>query len=388
MTAMYTLRRGGAYDRFLMLLEAFLERGCVIHCLSFSPIQIKHSLLHNHVMYFPFKEVDGFIARLAVLFILPPWSIWVGWRNGIDLFIAFNSLYAFVQGFAKWLLRKPMVTFIRGRLSFGLRTQNSPKWALYLNSLIECIGFHFSDRVITNNKAIQEEILKDFKERNTDVQVLYNNIVQMNICGAEDILQARCKYGIPRNAKVLVTAGVLNQGKNIETLVECTTKIEMKNVYVFIVGDGSRKSDLRYKDSLQELTKKLGVDKKVLFTGWLEKEDLWKIYLASDLFVLPSLSEGMPNALLEALGLNLACMGSWIPGIKDILHYEELMFDPHDEEAISGKVTQFLSDEQHANHILQLCQERRKHFFFDWKERAFQMVTQKPFRKGEACQSR
>lgn len=388
MTAMYTLRRGGAYDRFLMMLEAFLERDCEIHCLSLSPIQIKHSLFHNHVMYFPFKEVNGFIARLAVLSTFPPWAIWIGWRNKIDLIIAFGSLYAFIQSFAKRFLKKPMVTLIRGRSSFGLKVRNSPKWALYLNNLIENMGFHFSDRLITNNKAIQEEILKDLGGKNIDVQILYNNIPPMNIRGPEDILQTRGKYGIPGDARVLVTAGVLNRGKNIETLVECAQKIEMKNVYFLIVGDGSIEPDLRYRDSLQKMAKKLGVDKQLLFTGWLEKEDLWKIYLASDLFVLPSLSEGMPNALLEALGLNLACMGSRIPGIKDILQYEELMFDPEDEEAIAHKVSRFLSDEQHANHILQLCCERRKHFFFDWKERAFQMVTQRTFHEGQACQSR
>ena len=97
MTAMYTLRRGGAYDRFLMMLEAFLERDCEIHCLSLSPIQIKHPLFHNHVMYFPFKKVDGLIARLLLLSIFPPWAIWIGWRNKIDLIIAFGSLYAFIQ---------------------------------------------------------------------------------------------------------------------------------------------------------------------------------------------------------------------------------------------------------------------------------------------------
>ena len=42
MTAMYTMRRGGAYDRFLMMLEAFLERECAVHCLSLTPIQIEH----------------------------------------------------------------------------------------------------------------------------------------------------------------------------------------------------------------------------------------------------------------------------------------------------------------------------------------------------------
>ena len=388
MTAMYTLRRGGAYDRFLMMLEAFLERDCEIHCLSMSPIQIKHSLFHNHVVYFPFKEVNGLIASLTVLSIFPLWAIWIGWRNKIDLIIAFGSLYAFIQGFAKWVLRKTMVTLIRGRSSFGLKIQNSSKWALYLNNIIENMGFHFSDRVITNNRAIREEILRDLGRRDIDVQVLYNNIPPMNMVEPEDISKTRAKYGIPVDAKILVTAGILNRGKNIETLISCLSKLEVKNVYVLIVGDGSTEADLSYKYSLQGLTKQCGIDKQVLFTGWLEKEDLWKIYLASDLFVLPSLSEGMPNALLEALGLNLACMGSRIPGIKDILQYEELMFDPEDEEAIADKVSRFLSDEQHANHILQLCLERRKHFFFDWKERVFQMVTQKPFHRGAACQSR
>ena len=85
---------------------------------------------------------------------------------------------------------------------------------------------------------------------------------------------------------------------------------------MFDRGDGSTEADLRYKDFLQELAKKLEVDKKVIFTGWLEKEELWKIYLASDLFVLPSLSEGMPNALLEALGVGLPCLGSRIPGLR------------------------------------------------------------------------
>ena len=383
MTAMYTLRRGGAYDRFLMMLEAFLERDCEIHCLSMDPIQIKHSLFHNHVMYFPFKGLNGLIARLAVLSIFPPWAIWIGWRNKIDFIVAFGSLYAFIQGFAKWVLRKTMVTFIRGRSSFGLKVQNSSKGVLYLNKLIENMGFHFSDRVITNNVAIQEEILRDLGRENIDVQILYNNIPPMNIHGPVNVVQTRNKYGIPGNAKVLVTGGVLNRGKNIETLIECVQKIGIKNVYFLIVGDGSREADLRYRDSLQGLAKQLGVEKQVPFTGWLEKEDLWKIYLASDLFVLPSLSEGMPNVLLEALGLDLACMGSWIPGIKDILQYEELMFDPFDKEVIAEKVSRFFSDEQHANHILQLCHERRERFSFDWKERVFQLVTQKPVQRGK-----
>ena len=130
------------------------------------------------------------------------------------------------------------------------------------------------------------------------------------------------------------------------------------------MGDGSTEADFRYKDSLQGLAKKLGVDKQVIFTGWLEKEDLWKIYLASDLFVLPSLSEGMPNAMLEALGVGLPCMGSNIPGIKDILQYEELMFDPRDEKALVDKIQQLFTDRQFLDKVKRLCQTRKDVFDF------------------------
>jgi glycosyltransferase involved in cell wall biosynthesis len=375
MTAMYTIRRGGAYDRFIMMIEAFLERDCEIHCLSLTPIQIKHSLFHNHVMYFPFKTTDGFLARLLVLSVFPLWCVWIAWRNRIDVLIAFGSLYAFLQGLSKWFLKRPMVTFIRGNSSFGLKMRNSLRCAVYLNRAIENIGLHFSDRIITNNITAREQILNRLgKKKKIDVHVLYNNIPPMNINEPEDISQTRDKYGIPGDAKVLVTAGILNRGKNIETLIECLSKIEMRSIYLLIVGDGSGEADLSYKDSLQRLAVKLGVDKKVIFTGWLEKEDLWKIYLSSDLFIMLSLSEGMPNAMLEALGLDLPCMGSNIAGVKDILQYEELMFDPSDEKAIAKKIGQAFSNVQFFEKLKTMCMERKKVFNFDWKEEMFQMM--------------
>jgi glycosyltransferase involved in cell wall biosynthesis len=64
------------------------------------------------------------------------------------------------------------------------------------------------------------------------------------------------------------------------------------------------------------------------------------------------------------------------------------MFDPLDEKAIADKVRRFFSDDQHSKDIIQLCRERKKAFVFDWKEEVFQMVTQRPSHRGEACQSR
>lgn len=379
MTAMYTMKRGGAYDRFLMMIEAFLERGWEVHCLSLTPIQINHSCFHNHKLYFPFKKVDGLIARIVVLSFFPPWALWVGWSNKIDLIIAFGSLYAFIQALSKDILKRPMVTFIRGNMSFGSKVQNSSKYVLCLMKSIEDIGIRFSDRIITNNVAARDEIFKSLgKKKDIDVQVLYNNIPSINIHDRVEISKIRDKYGIPNDAKVLITAGIISRGKNIEILINCLSQIALRNIFLLIAGDVSTEADYHYKVFLKGLAKKLGVNQQVIFTGWLEKGELLKIYQSSNLFVLPSLSEGMPNSLLEALGSGLGCMGSNIPGIKDILHHEDLMFDPLEEESLLQKIQGFFSDRQFFDKVKILCQERKDIFVFDWKERVFEIITEPP----------
>ncbi len=379
MTAMYTIRKGGAYDRFLMMLDTFLDRECEVHCISLTPIQIKHPFYHNHVLNFPLKIKEGLLAKLLVLFLFPIYSILIGYRERIDLFVAFGPLYAFLQAIPKSIMMKPMVTLIRLELSFAPQARDLSKFFQWINRIIEYGGLIFSDRIIAVNTAIQKDIMKFTKRRRrSEVKVLFNNIPQITIPADVDILEMRRRLGIPEGAKVLVTAGILTPRKNIETLIECLPNMEGNNIYILVVGDSSTEPDFRYKNSLQGLAKKLEVDKKVIFTGWLGKEDLWKIYLASDLFVLPSLSEGMPNALLEALGVGLVCMGSNIAGIKDILHYEDLMFDPLEEESLLQKIQGFFSDRQFFDKVKRLCQERRGVFVFDWEERIFEMITGTP----------
>jgi glycosyltransferase involved in cell wall biosynthesis len=389
MTAMYTLRRGGAYDRFIMMLEAFLERGCEVHCLSLTPIHIKNPLYHNHILAFPFKMANHLVARFIVILCFPMYSLIVGWREKINLYVAFSSLYALILAAPKWMLKRPMVTMIRGNSSFGLKMRNSPKYLVWLNKVVEHLGLSSSDRIIAVNMAIREDIMKVIgTRRNIEVGILYNSVPSIENSAAEDLPQIKTRFGIPKDAKVLVTAGILNRGKNIEILIKCLPKIGIENVFILVVGDGSAKSDFHYREALKKLAIELDISERVIFTGWLEKGELWKIFHAADLFILSSLSEGMPNVLLEALGLDLPCLGSKISGIEDILEHEELMFDPRNDAAIADKVRQFFSDDHHSKDIIQLCRERKKSFVFDWKERVFQMVTQRPFHRGEACQSR
>jgi glycosyltransferase involved in cell wall biosynthesis len=385
MTAMYTVRRGGAYDRFLMMLEALLERNCEIHCLSLTPIQIRNPLFNNHVIHLPFLLSQSGFTKLSVLLLFPFHTLLVARREKIDIFIAFSFLYAFLQALSKWILKKPMVTFIRGDLGHALKMRGSFKNFLWLSRIIEYFGLMASDRILTVNSAIRSDVIAEVgNRRRIDIEILPNNIVVSDSFNPDDRTKVRDRYRIPSEARVLVTAGVLNRGKNIELLLKVLPKIGATSPFLFVIGEGSVKEDISYLEHLKGMTKELGLRERVIFTGWLPQEECWRIFRASDLFLFPSLKEGMPNALLEALGLDLPCLGSRIAGIEDILHHELLMFDPQDEEEIANKVRQFFSEEKLSQDIIQLCRERKKLFFFDWKERAFQMMTQRPFHKGEA----
>jgi glycosyltransferase involved in cell wall biosynthesis len=382
LTMHYTVKRGGAYDRFKMMLEALLEGGCEVHCLSLTPIRIGNSHYHNHLLFHPSKRRDGLATKSWVLFAFPLYSFLVGWRKRIDLFVAFGSLYAFIQAIPKLLLRRPAVTFIRGNFAYGLSSQKSSILFSWLYPLIEKIGVLASDRIIVNNLALKEEMFRIASHRRSvGIDVLFNNIPPIPQMTPLEISQKRRQLDIPQEAKVLITAGVLNRGKNIEVVLQSLPKTDVKDLFLLIAGESFTKEDLKYKNYLQELSRALGLDeKKILFTGWLEKPKLWQLLYCSNLFILASKNEGMPNILLEALGCDLPCFGSNVAGIRDILRDDLLMFNPFDSETLARKVQSFFHEPTFYTKVAKLCVDRKQEFVFDWKQKAFEMIARTPKR--------
>ncbi len=362
MTAMYTLKKGGSYDRFVMMLEAFLEKGCHVYCLSLTPIVLNHALYSNHVVSHPCRIRSGFVTRATVLLLFPFYLLMMGWREKIDLIVAFGPLYAFLQTLPKWVLRRPMVTLIRSDLSSAPERRNPNKGLEALNKIIGYVGIRSSDRIIANNLATQQEMIRILKRRkNREVHLLFNNVPSIPPVSEGDLLQTKTCFGIPKEGKLVATAGVLTPGKKFEVLLRCLRNVGVPGLSLAIIGDGSSEADIHYVDGLRKLARRLDLEKKVIFTGWVEKGELWRLLRVADLFILPSLKEGMPNVLLEALGCDVPCLGSNIPGIRDILWHDELMFDPDDEEVLTHKIgTFFLRPELFFNLVVQLCLQKKK----------------------------
>ncbi|MCK4793430.1 MAG: glycosyltransferase family 4 protein [Desulfobacteraceae bacterium] len=87
-----------------------------------------------------------------------------------------------------------------------------------------------------------------------------------------------------------------------------------------LVGDGPQKTDL------QKHAEKLGIQDKMVWYGWVGKEKIRTLYQSVDCFVNPSLYEGMPNTVLEAMACELPVVASNVPGNNDLVRHGETGF--------------------------------------------------------------
>jgi phosphatidylinositol alpha-1,6-mannosyltransferase len=139
----------------------------------------------------------------------------------------------------------------------------------------------------------------------------------------------------------LVSVGSLAQlYKGIDTLVAATARLVSAGLPVHLthIGDG------RFRDQLEQLAARLGITENVTFAGTLPAGDLVRQRLdAADLFVMPSRTEGLPRALVEAMAWGLPAIGSTAGGIPELLSPDDLVA-PDDVPGLTEAIRRMLTD--------------------------------------------
>ncbi|MEU7932772.1 glycosyltransferase [Micromonospora echinofusca] len=142
-------------------------------------------------------------------------------------------------------------------------------------------------------------------------------------------------------AATLVSIGSLEQlYKGIDTLIEALALLTGDGPAVRLVHVGVGV----YRPQLEQLAARLGVADRVTFTGLLPTVEMVRAQLdAADLFVLPSRTEGLPRALIEAMARALPAVGSTVGGIPELLARDDLV-RPDDPAALADRIAAFLAD--------------------------------------------
>ena len=140
--------------------------------------------------------------------------------------------------------------------------------------------------------------------------------------------EKRKSLDIPDDAFVIVSAGELNKNKNTEVIVRALAEMDDKNVFYLACGVGPEK------ENLEKLAKELNLSDRFRLLGY--RTDMPEIMACADVFTMMSFREGMPRAVLEAMDLGLACVGSDTRGVRDLIKPEGgFICDPKDPEAFA-----------------------------------------------------
>ena len=141
-------------------------------------------------------------------------------------------------------------------------------------------------------------------------------------------------------ARLVVVGSLAQPYKGVDVLLRAATGCIAagRPVEVVVVGDG------RYRPELEHLSSELGLHGRVTFTGNVPAGAAVRTVLdAADLFVLPSRTEGLPRAVIEAMARALPCVASDVGGIPELLPSEDLV-PPGDVAALTSTLLAVLAD--------------------------------------------
>jgi glycosyltransferase involved in cell wall biosynthesis len=163
-----------------------------------------------------------------------------------------------------------------------------------------------ADAILALTEHMRNKLINIY---NTEIYIVPNGIDVENY--KDTTISPTRKTGI----KNILFVGNLYSIKGVQYLISAMKKIhdEMSDVRLILVGDGEERK------RLEELSKQLNMQSYVQFVGKVPHEKV-KIFMhQADIFVLPSLSEGLPIVILEAMACGLPIVASRVGGIPDLI---------------------------------------------------------------------
>lgn len=166
----------------------------------------------------------------------------------------------------------------------------------------------------------------------------------------------REQFGIPKENKVVVSVGELTERKNHKTMLKVMDRFRREPVTYVICGTGPLENDLK------KMVSEMHLEKKVILAGYCE--NVSDILRQSQIFAFPSLQEGLPVAMMEAMQAGLPVMALDIRGNRDLVEDGQggFLFYEDREENYVRALNYFLSYPDEAARMGAWNQERVKEF--------------------------
>lgn len=246
-----------------------------------------------------------------------------------DVICDFNANFAGIPMVLAKKLKVPK------RIAFYRQGSNHFKSGIIkntINAFMNLLVYQHATHILSNSQAALEFF---FPYRDIDdprFKVIYNGVNIKDYIFDESKENIRYDLGIPQDAFVIGHSGRLDKAKNHDTILKVFQEVnkEKPNAFLLLCG----KDTEQLKPELMDM----GLNANTLILGY--REDVPRILKSMDCFLFPSITEGQPNALIEAMVAGIPIVASDIPSIRECVPKDFLqnLMDPFDVHGLKNKI--------------------------------------------------
>lgn len=226
-------------------------------------------------------------------------------------------------------------------------------WLIYFTA--EKLCSYFTDCIITINK----EDYNNAKSKLNAKEVCYVPGVGVdtaffyeNAGKREELLSEIAAH---KDSIILLSVGELSDRKNHSVSIKALSEIKNENVHLVIAGTGEKREEFL------SLANSLGIDKRVHLLGF--RTDIPSLLKSADIFLFPSLQEGLPVALMEAMSCSLPVICSEIRGNTDLIDQScGILCQADDVKAFKEAVERLINDTSLRKTMSEKALERSKNY--------------------------
>ncbi|MEE8574292.1 MAG: glycosyltransferase [Thermodesulfobacteriota bacterium] len=206
-----------------------------------------------------------------------------------------------------------------------------------------------TDRVIAVSKPVSDYIIERDGLDPSLVEVIYNGIdvERFTESGDSERAEVRKELGLAADTPVVGMIARLSKQKGHTYMLKALKEVKktVPALKAIVAGDGP------LKDEITTEANSLGLARDVIFLG--ARRDVPRLLKAMDIYLMPSLWEGHPIALLEAMASGLPVVAARVGGVPNVITdgVDGILIDPEDTAALISSMTELLIDSERAASI-------------------------------------
>lgn len=231
-------------------------------------------------------------------------------------------------------------------------------WLTPMQRRLQKLVCRLADCVLVNAEAIRQNLLEQGYDA-SKIVVIRNGITLSKFAGRSRSAGLRRELGLPLSARLVAVFSRLNRFKGVEYFLDAAAVLAGKvpDVCFLVVGDGGNKKEL------EEYACQLGLAQRIVFTGF--RSDVPDLLSEVAISVLPSLSEGTSNTLLESMAAGVPVIATRVGGNPEVIEdgVSGLLVPPRDSAALAAAMDRLLEDESLARVLGQAAMRRVSELF-------------------------